>query len=34
MVEGVGGGTDVADFIVGSGAGLVESIGDANLAIE
>jgi hypothetical protein len=34
MVEGIGSGTDVANFIVGSGAGMIESIGDANLAIQ
>jgi hypothetical protein len=34
MVEGVGSGNDVADFIVGSGAGVVESICLTDLSSE
>ena len=34
MIQGIGGGNDVADFIVLGGAGVVEGIGLNDLAIE
>jgi hypothetical protein len=34
MVEHIGGGDNVADFVVGSGAGVVEGIGLTNLSVQ